>query len=76
MPFTETCPGHLKKQVMRALDLNLEEEREHLSQRILEEYAQRFRQPLSSLHIKAMAALFGWTSPADAPIEMPVDCLV
>jgi hypothetical protein len=72
----EACPGHLKKQVIRALDFDLEEEREQVSQHILEEYAQRFQQPLSPLHIKALAALFGWLPPDDVPGEEPVECLV
>jgi hypothetical protein len=61
---------------MRALDFDLEEEREQLNQHILKEYAQRFQQPLSPLHIKALAALFGWLSPDDVPVEEPVECLV
>jgi hypothetical protein len=59
-----------------ALDFDLEEEREQLSQHILKEYAQRFQQPLSPLHIRALAALFGWLSPDDVPIEEPVECVV
>jgi hypothetical protein len=61
---------------MRALDFDLEDEREQLSQHILDEYAQRFQQPLSALHIKALAALFGWLSPDDVPVEEPIECLV
>jgi hypothetical protein len=31
---------------MRALDLNVDEEREHISQQALDEYVQCFKQPL------------------------------
>jgi len=72
----EACPDHLKKQVVRALDFDVEEEREQLSQHILEEYVRRFQQPLSPLHIKALAALFGWLSPDEIPVEEPVEYLV
>ena len=71
----EVCPIHLKKQVMRALDLNIEEEREQLSQQILEEYAQRFRMFLAHPHTRALASLFGWTPPeGDLAVEL-VECL-
>jgi ribosomal protein L13E len=56
----EVCPTHLKKRVMRALDMNVDEEREHISQEVLDDYAQRFKHPLTSSHTKALAALFGW----------------
>ena len=60
---------------MRALDLNIEEEREQLSQQILEEYAQRFRMFLAHPHTRALAALFGWTPPErDLAVEL-VECL-
>jgi hypothetical protein len=48
---------------MRALDLNVEDEREQISQQLLDDYTQRFKHPLTSLHTKALAALFGWALP-------------
>ena len=36
----EVCPVHLKKRVMRALDLDVDDDREHLSQQLLDDYAQ------------------------------------
>ena len=41
----EVCPVHLKKRAMHALDLNIEETKEQLDQKLLEDYAQRFRHP-------------------------------
>jgi mannosylglycoprotein endo-beta-mannosidase len=61
---------------MRAIEIDLEEEREQLGQHNLEEYAQRFQQPLSALHIKALAALFGWLPPDDVSVQEPFECLV
>lgn len=46
----EVCPTHLKKRVMRALDLNVQDEKEHLDQQLLDDYAQRFCQHLMSSH--------------------------
>jgi hypothetical protein len=48
---------------MRALDMNVDEERDLLSQQVLDDYAHRFKQPLPASHIKALAALFGWALP-------------
>lgn len=59
----EVCPSHLKKRVMRALDMNVDEDREQFCQQTLDEYARHFRQPLPSSHTKALAALFGWAFP-------------
>lgn len=70
----EVCPLHLKKRVMRALDLNFEEEREQISPQMLEDYAQRFKHPLSSVHTMALAALFGWNLPDAAPGTELVEC--
>ena len=72
----EICPTHLKKHVMRALDMNVEDDKQHLDQQLLDDYAQRFCQHVTSSHTRALAALFGW-----APIEEdyavgPVECLV
>jgi len=72
----EVCPMHLKKRVMRALDLDVEEEREQLSQQILEDYAQRFQSFLADPHTRALAALFGWTPPDDDIAAEPVECLI
>jgi hypothetical protein len=36
-----------------------------MDQRALDEYANLFKTPLSSSHIKALAALFGWQPPED-----------
>jgi len=41
----EVCPPHLKKRVMRALDLNIEDDSEQISPHTLEDYAQRFQAP-------------------------------
>jgi hypothetical protein len=59
---------------MRALDLNFEEEREQISPQMLEDYAQRFKHPLSSVHTMALAALFGWNLPDAAPGTELVEC--
>jgi len=72
----EVCPVHLKKKVMRALDLDVEDEKEVLSQKILEEYAQRFCHGLAHPHSRALAAPFGWTPPEDDLAVGPVECLV
>jgi hypothetical protein len=68
----EVCPTHLKKRVMRALDLNVEEEREHLDH----DYAQRFCQHAISSHTRALAALFGWAPTEEDYVVRPVECLV
>ena len=74
--MNEVCPVHLKKRVMRALDMDVEDEREHLSQQILEDYAQRFRSFLADPHTRALAALFGWTPPVGDIAAEPVECLI
>jgi len=70
----EICPVHLKKRVMRALDLNVgdtTQDKEQLSQDLLDEYAKRFSQSSGS-HVKALAALFGLTPPEeDSGVESP-----
>ena len=70
------CPVHLKKRVMRALDLDVNEEREQLNQQILDDYAQRFQSFLADPHTRALAALFGWTPPEDDFAAEPVECLI
>jgi hypothetical protein len=72
----EVCPTHLKKRVIRALDLNVEEDREHLDQQLLDDYAQRFRQHVISSHTRALAALFGWAPTEEDYVVRPVECLV
>lgn len=72
----EVCPPHLKKRVMRALDLNVEDEREQISPQMLEEYVLRLKHPLTSAHIMALAALFGWNLPDAAPGSNLVECRV
>jgi hypothetical protein len=66
---------HLKKQVMRALDLNVDEEREHISQQALDEYVHCFKQPLPTSHTKALAALFGWALPEAVSAADLVECI-
>jgi hypothetical protein len=61
---------------MRALDLNVEEMKEQLDQKLLEDYVQRFRHPLSASHTRALAALFGWAPTEDDYAAMTVECLV
>ena len=72
----EVCPPHLKKRVMRALDLNIEDDREQISPHTLEDYAQRLKHPLTSAHTMALAALFGWNIPVAAPGSELVECRV
>lgn len=59
---------------MRALDLNVgdtTQDKEQLSQDVLDEYAKRFSQSSGS-HVKALAALFGLTPPEeDSGVESP-----
>lgn len=70
----EVCAPHLKKKVMRALDMDIAEEREKISQHILDEYAKKFNHPVSSDHTKDMAALF-WLVPPDDDSVGWVDCV-
>lgn len=61
----EECLPHLKKKVMRALDMDVPEEqpeRVQFDQEILEEYARRFRHPHAT-QVQAVAALFGLIPP-------------
>jgi hypothetical protein len=74
--MSEVCPSHLKKQVMCALDMNVNDEREHISQQVLDEYAQCFKQPLPASHTKALVALFGWALPEADPAADLVECSV
>jgi len=73
---SEVCPSHLKKQVMRALNMNVDEERERISQQALDDYAQRFKQPMPTSHIKALAALFGWALPKAVSAAYLVEYIV
>ena len=73
---SEVCPSHLKKQVMRALDMNVDEERERISQQALDDYAQRFKQLMPTSHTKALAALFGWALPEVVSATDLVECIV
>ena len=59
---------------MRALDMNVDEEREQISQQVLDDYTQRFKHPLTSSHTKALAALFGWVLPE--PVAELVECAI
>jgi len=68
--------GASEERVMRALDMDVEDEREHLSQQILEDYAQRFRSFLADPHTRALAALFGWTPPVGDIAAKPMECLI
>jgi hypothetical protein len=61
---------------MRALDMDVVEEREQISQQILDDYARRFKQPLPSSHTKALAALFGWALPEAGYASELVECNV
>jgi len=72
----EVCPIHLKKRVMRALDLDVEEDRIQLDQNLLDEYAKRFSQHVSSSYTRALAALFGWAPTEEDYVVGPVECLV
>jgi len=38
----EVCPPYLKKKVMRALDMDMQLDREQFDQKVLEDYAQGF----------------------------------
>ena len=73
---SEVCPSHLKKQVMRALDLNVDDERAQISQQALDEYVQCFKQPMPTSHSKALAALFGWALPEAVSAADLVECIV
>lgn len=56
------CPDiGARKTVIRSLNLAMEQE--HVDQRILNDYAKLFSHPLSTSHIQALAALFGWAVP-------------
>lgn len=58
-------PPHLKKQVMRALDMDVPEglhERVRFDQKTLDDYARRFLQPYAP-QVMALAALFSLTPP-------------
>lgn len=57
----KVCPIHLKKNVMRALDLEVDDGKEVRDQQLIDEYTKRFGQHLIPAHTRAMAALFGWT---------------
>ena len=72
----EVCPVHLKKRVMRALDLEVDDEKEQIDQRVLDEYVKSFRQPQATPHTRALAALFGWTPPEDDTAFEVVECCV
>jgi len=72
----EVCPPYLKKKVMRALDMDVQLDREQFDQKVLEDYAQRFRHPLPSSHSRALAALFGWAHPDDDALGKLVECRV
>jgi hypothetical protein len=61
---------------MRALDLNVEDEREQFSPQMLEDYAQLFKHPLTSAHTLALAALFGWNLTDAAADSVLVECRV
>lgn len=61
---------------MRALDLNVDEDREQISQQALDDYVQCFRQPMPASHTKALAALFGWTLPEAVSAADLVECMV
>ena len=50
-----------RKTVMRSLGIELE--REHVNQKVMEDYAKLFSGPLSASHVQALAALFGWSPP-------------
>lgn len=63
---TDECLPHLKKKVMRALDMDVSDgpqERMQFDQEVLDEYARRFRHPHAT-QVKALAALFGLTPPS------------
>jgi hypothetical protein len=60
---------------MHALDLDVDDEREHISQQVLEEYVQCFKQSLPTSHTKALAALFGWALPEAVSAANLVDCI-
>ena len=50
-----------RKTVMRSLGIELE--REHVNQKIMDDYAKLFSGPLSASHVQALAVLFGWSPP-------------
>lgn len=56
-----------KKTILCSLGLAASQER--LPPEVLEAYAKLFQQPLSELHIKALASLFGWEPLADVACE-------
>ena len=56
---------------MRALDMDVADDshgRVLLDQKVLDEYARRFRQSPAS-HVAALAAIFGLTPPEDLGVE-------
>ena len=65
-----------EKRVMRALYMNVEDEKEHLDQQLLDDYAQHFCQHVTSSHMRALAALFGWAPIVEDYVVGPVECLV
>jgi len=72
----KACPTHLMKRVMRALDLDVDDEKGQLDQQLLEDYAQRFRQHVTPSHTRALAALFGWAPTEEDFVVGPVECVV
>jgi hypothetical protein len=60
---------------MCALHLDVEEEKIQLDQNLLDDYAKRFSQHVSS-YARAMAALFGWAPTEEDCVVGPVECLV
>ena len=71
----EVCPPHLKK-VMRALDMDMQLDREQFDQKVLEDYAQWFRHSLPLSHSTALVALFGGAHPDNDALGKLVECRV
>uniref|UniRef100_A0A0A9B4A1 Uncharacterized protein n=1 Tax=Arundo donax TaxID=35708 RepID=A0A0A9B4A1_ARUDO len=61
-----------KKKVMLALDIV--DQHEQVDEQALEEYATLFKHQLSDSHIKALAALFGWSPPTLTAGTEPPPC--
>lgn len=70
------CPTHLLKRLMRALDLEVDDEKVQLDQQLLDDYARRFSQHVTPSHTRALAALFGRTPTEDDFAVGMVDCPV
>ena len=56
--------------------MNVEDEKEHLDQQLLDDYGQHFCQHVTSSHTRALATFFGWAPIEEDYVVGPVECLV